>query len=57
MDSLNIYVAGVPMVSIPIKSDKQREVFDSVSSGAVSGDVFIAKMNETIPAIKLGKAA
>lgn len=51
-DHLNIWVAGVPMVSIPIKSQNQRAVYDSVAAGEHSGNVFIAKMNESIKVAK-----
>lgn len=48
LDFLNVWVAGVPMVSIPIKSEAQRVAYNKVDQGRRDGEVFIAKMSKSI---------
>lgn len=47
-DFLNVWVEGVPMVSIPIKSEAQRSAYEKVDQGRRDGGIFIAKMSESI---------
>lgn len=47
-DFLNVWVEGVPMVSIPIKSETQRTIYNKVDQGKRDGGIFIAKMSESI---------
>lgn len=52
MNYLNVFVLGEPMVSIPVKTERQREIYATISSGAREGDTFVAKMTDPIIPLK-----